>query len=110
MDYGFKREQEEWEFTDGVIHLLREISSTKRQDIVIKCLPKLADVAYISHFKYSTNMRENLFKSLASIVKNIGKKPFRQQIETFIDPAFKNGNGNFILSALAAQDFVVFLS
>lgn len=60
------------------------------QDYVIGYLEKLADLAYIDHFKHSSVLRENLFKSMKVILKNLGKKKFRGYVEVFLDPAFRN--------------------
>lgn len=91
MDHGFQRDKEPWEMSDGVIFLIREITVLDNmQDFAIKQLDHLASLGYVDHFKHSHVLKENLFKSLTQIVKNLGKKKFRGQIETFLDPAFRN--------------------
>ena len=77
-------------------------------DFVISYLEKLADLAYISHFKHSSVLRENLFKSLKTILKNLGKKKFRGHVDTFLDPAFRNAKKKEEQNmAIAAQEFIL---
>lgn len=60
------------------------------QAFVVKNLEKLADLAYVDHFKHASALKENLFKSLSQILKSLGKKKFRGYVETFLDPTFRN--------------------
>ena len=65
MDHGFTREKQLWELTDGTIFLLRECSSIPfMQDFVLGQMENLNDLCYVSHFKHSSSLKENLFKSL----------------------------------------------
>jgi hypothetical protein len=91
MDHGFSRPKEAWEQSDGVIFLLREASALESmQAFVVKNLEKLADLAYVDHFKHASTLKENLFKSLPQILQSLGKKKFRGYVETFLDPTFRN--------------------
>jgi len=90
MDHGFVKPKEPWEMTDGTIFLLRECSKIEfMQDLVIKNLENLSNLCYIDHFKHSSSLKENLFKSLTKILNNMGKKKLRQYLELFLDPAFR---------------------
>jgi len=111
MDHGFQRAKEAWEMSDGVIFLLREVTALENmQDFAIKQLDSLSNLAYIDHFKHSNVLKENLFKSLTQIVKNLGKKKFRGYIEIFLDPAFRNAKNQEAQNmAIAAQDFILAL-
>ena len=110
MDHGFQRSKELWELSDGAIFLLRESTQIEElQPFVIEHLEKLADLAYIDHFKHSSVLRENLFKSMKMIVKNLGKKKFRGYVDTFLDPAFRNAKKQQQEQnmAIAAQEFIL---
>jgi hypothetical protein len=109
MDHGFSRPKEAWEQSDGVIFLLREASAVESmQAFVVKNLEKLADLAYVDHFKHASALKENLFKSLSQILKNLGKKKFRGYVETFLDPTFRNAKSAEAQNmAIAAQDFIM---
>lgn len=77
-------------------------------DFAISHLENLANLAYIDHFKHSSVLRENLFKSMKTIVKNLGKKKFRGHVELFLDPAFRNAKKQDQQNmAIAAQEFIV---
>ena len=75
MDHGFVKPKEQWEMTDGSIFLLRECSKVESMhDLVVKNLDNLSNLCYIDTFKHSSTLRENLFKSLAKILTQMGKK------------------------------------
>lgn len=81
---------------------------------LIQNFESLADIGYLDHFKHANHLKENLFKTLASIVSDktgIGKKKFREHVETFLDPAFRNAESNDHNQncAAAAQDFLLTL-
>lgn len=109
MDHGFARAKEQWELTDGSIFLIREISGIESlQPFVVKQLENLSNLGYIDHFKHSHSLKENLFKSLAKILKSLGKKPFRESVDLFLDPAFRNAKSQEHQNmAVAAQDFIL---
>ena len=93
MDHGFTKPKEHWEMSDGAIFLLRECSAVETMHpLVVKNLENLSNLGYIDSFKHSSTLRENLFKSLASILVQMGKKKFRAYIELFLDPAFRCAN------------------
>jgi hypothetical protein len=109
MDHGFSRPKEPWEQTDGSVFLLREVSGLDDfKDLVKENLDNLSSLSFIDHFKHSHHLRENIFKSLLVIIKNIGKKEFRPFIELFLDPVFRaakdQANQNM---AVQAQDLVI---
>ena len=111
MDHGFVKPKEQWEMSDGSIFLLRECSKVDfMHDLVIKNLDNLSNLCFIDTFKHSNVMRQNLFKSLAKILTQMGKKKFRAYIELFIDPTFRvarsldNSEANMNISA---QDFII---
>jgi len=110
MDHGFSREMEPWEYTDGCIYLLRELTTTHKKDLVCNYLEQMSEIGYIDSFKHAATMKENLFKSLVTIVDNIGKKKFRSFVETCLDPAFRcmkqEENQN---CKIAAEDFIIHL-
>lgn len=77
-------------------------------EFVISHLENLATLAYIDHFKHSAVLRENLFKSMKMILKNLGKKKFRGYVELFLDPSFRTAKIQDQQNmAISAQDFVL---
>ena len=120
MDHGFAREAEPWEYSDGCIYLLREISLTgdKAEKLILNNMESLADLGYVDHFKHAHHMKENLFKSLKEMLTSkdgLGKKKYRDVVEVFFDPAFRVAEAgesettNSMNCALSAQDFILCL-
>ena len=109
MDHGFTRDKEDWELSDGSVFMLREMSKDEKlHEFVVSHLQNLISLSMVDHFKHSTSLKENLFKSLIQIMKNLGKKKFRAHVDDMLDPAFRNSkrleNMNM---AIAAQDFIL---
>jgi hypothetical protein len=71
-------------------------------------LEGISNLAYIDHFKHSHVLKEALWKSMKSLLNNIGKKKFRQAVELFLDPAFRAAqNQEHRNMAVAAQNFIL---
>ena len=103
MDHGFARAKEPWEHSDGCIYLVRELSRSKRAALVANYLDSLSDLGYVDHFKHSTHMKENLFKSVRTIMENL-KKKFRAFLELFLAPLFRNLRNDNRNCSAAAED------
>ena len=74
----------------------------------MKHVESLSNLGYIDHFKHSHVLKENLFKSIAKVVEGLGKKPFRNSVELFLDPAFRNAKDEQHRNmAVAAQDLLL---
>lgn len=111
IDGGFARPSEPWEFTDGCILLMRELSKVTEQaakaksmQIISNYILDLGDLSTIETFKNSIHMVENLFKTLTEILTSFGKGKFRPFLDepSLIDNAFRNAkkeNSNRSLSA-----------
>ena len=77
---------------------------------MIKNAENLSNLCFIDHFKHSTTLKENLFKSLAIIFKSVGKKKLRGFVELFLDPTFRNAKSldhQATNMSLSAQDFIL---
>jgi hypothetical protein len=81
---------EPWEYSDGCIYLMRELSTTSKRDLLCNYYEQMSELGFVDQFKHSAAMKENLFKSLMVIVDNHGKKKFRNFVECFLDGAFRN--------------------
>ncbi|CAI2359487.1 unnamed protein product [Moneuplotes crassus] len=103
MDHGFTRDKEPWEHSDGCIYLVRELSRTKRAALVANYLDSLSELGFVDHFKHSAHLKENLFKSIKTIMHNL-KKKFRPFLEMFLDPLFRNIKHQNRNCAAAAED------
>lgn len=108
-DCRFHRPKEPWEYTDGIIYLVRELCMT-RPEYAESCLPTLAQVATHRHFPQSSTLRETLWKALPIIFQRLGKKTLKRHLELFLDElqlAVKSLNR---LESFAAQECVRRLS
>jgi len=82
--------------SDGVIFLVREIAQSENAELkkdMPKYLSQLPELGLLDQFQSVALLKENLFKSLCDILKAVGKKPFRQYIELYLDPAFRTAKG-----------------
>ena len=105
MDHGFARAKEPWEHTDGCIYLVRELTRSKRAALVANYLDSLSEIGYVDHFKHSAHMKENLFKSVTTIMQNLNKK-FRPFLELFLGSTFRNLKNDNRNCAAAAEDLL----
>ena len=115
------RPKQPWEATDGAIYLLRELCTrfpnmddTEREDVVLgdkillPLMTELADVARLSHYPQSDDLRTTLFKQLPQIAESMGKRRFKGlYLDLFIELISKNlddrhGTGASQLSIHAA--------
>lgn len=109
MDHGFTRPRELWELSDGAIFMLRELAAMEQHaEFVLMHVEGLSNLGYVDHFKHSHVLKENLFKSVAKTAESLGKKPFRNSVELFLDPAFRNARDEVHRNmAVAAQDLLL---
>ena len=115
------RPKQPWEATDGAIYLLRELCTrfpnrddTERENVVLgdnillPLMTELADVARLSHYPQSDDLRTTLFKQLPQIAVAMGKRRFKGiYLDLFIELISKNlddryGTGASQLSIHAA--------
>ena len=95
-DHGIVRPVELWEISDGCIFMIREIALSDNADLmkdISKYLMQLPELGLLDQFQSASLLKENLFKSLPDIIKGVGKKPFRQVLELYLDPAFRTAKG-----------------
>jgi len=100
------RPKQPWEATDGALYLLRELCTrfpnsdgTEREDVVLgdnillPLMTELADVARLSHYPQSDDLRTTLFKQLPQIAEAMGKRRFKGlYLDLFIELISKNLN------------------
>lgn len=121
MDHGFTRHTELWEYSDGCIFLIKELSKVRCEsdakvvskvvELISKHIEDFSYIGFIDHFKHAAHMKEHLFKSASVLCspEGLGKKKFRPFVEIFMDPTFRNTNHSTQNCAVAAQDFLITL-
>eukprot|EP00850_Spirogloea_muscicola_P012243 SM000078S22102 [mRNA] locus=s78:439279:445616:- [translate_table: standard] len=87
MDHGFSRAKEPWEASDGAIYLLKELALASPNQ-ALQFMPTLADLGRCTHFGHYHNLLETLYKHLPHIAEHIGKRPFKQYLDLFVEPLF----------------------
>lgn len=86
-DCELTRPSDPWEIADGGIYMVKELCAVAPAQAV-QLLPKLADMADLTHFPQADNLRETLWKQLPSMANSLGKKTFKQHLEPFVNPLF----------------------
>eukprot|EP00884_Botryococcus_braunii_P015994 jgi/Botrbrau1/3078/Bobra.0070s0065.1 len=89
MDYGFRRDREAWEASDGAVYMIRELAGLDPA-ATTSLLPDLADIARLDHFENSWRLRETIWKQLPKIAERLGKKAFKPYLEDLIEPMFRS--------------------
>jgi len=93
MDHGFSRESHPWEYSEGCVHLLREISE-EFPEIVLEDLEELAEIVRFEGYSSACYFKETVWSSLPGIAKGVGKNKFKSQLEVFIDPLFRDSESS----------------
>ena len=73
MDYGFKRDREPWEASDGAVYLLAGIAEVAPAEVP-PLLPQLAELALLDHFPQARSLQTTIWHQLPAILKSLGKK------------------------------------
>ncbi|KAI8468417.1 MAG: armadillo-type protein [Monoraphidium minutum] len=100
-DFGFARDKQPWEASDGAVFLLRELSGV-RPDLAPEFMPMLADLARLSTFQHAFNLHETIWRALPQIARNLGAREFKRHVEGFLGPAFGDLRCGHQLAEVAA--------
>ncbi|GAX73817.1 hypothetical protein CEUSTIGMA_g1268.t1 [Chlamydomonas eustigma] len=132
MDYGFSRERDPWEASDGALHLMEQLlllptalaaktaaagphcyASDPTQwlpEVVSEVLgiaSVLPDLAMLRSFQKAHNLRETLWKCLPGIARGVGKQKFKVHLEGLLAPMFADLTCGYQLTEAAAGRCVV---
>jgi hypothetical protein len=88
MDHGFSRPCQPWEYTDGCIYLIKELIEAGFEE-ADAYVPRLADLLRLDGFKNASHLKENILTKLLAIARLQGKLKFKQNLEVFLDPIFR---------------------
>jgi hypothetical protein len=81
---GHSHQHNHWELSDGCFYLIRELSAAFPTQVECALGP-MAEVACCKHYLRHTQLQETLFKVLPTIAKQLGKRAFKQHLESFFD-------------------------
>ena len=73
MDYGFKRERQPWEASDGAVYLLAELADLCPEEAAA-LLPELAEIALLDHWPQARSLQTTIWTQLVLILEALGKK------------------------------------
>lgn len=106
MDFGFSRDQEPWEATDGAVFMVAELAGVRPQ-AAAEHLPQLAEVVGRANgFGVACKLRESLWRMLPRISTGIGKQLLKRHLEPFLAPLFQDLSCGAALTELAAGEAV----
>lgn len=81
MDYGYRRDKELWEISDGAVFLVSALAEVTPAAIGV-FMPMLADLALSDAFLQFTSLHTTIWKELPHIMNGMGKK-VRKNPDTF---------------------------
>lgn len=73
MDYGFKREKQPWEASDGAVYLLAGLAEVAPQEVP-GFMPSLAEVALLDHWPQSRALQATIWRQVPHIMHGLGKQ------------------------------------
>ncbi|MEW5302135.1 MAG: hypothetical protein WDW36_004944 [Sanguina aurantia] len=102
MDYGFPRDREPWEASDGALFMLRELSSAAPH-LVAQFLPEASELSRLACAPVAFGkMRATLWAALAVVAPRLGKRVFKPFLDPFLDALFLDLAHGSDLTACAA--------
>ncbi|PNH01665.1 hypothetical protein TSOC_012431 [Tetrabaena socialis] len=104
MDFGFSRDKEPWEVSDGAVHLLRELAAVRPLAVTDEHLAGLAELGRLSSFQHAFNLHETVWRSLLPIGQAIGKPRFKRHLRELLLPLLADCRcGHALAEAAATQ-------
>ncbi|XP_041353501.1 uncharacterized protein LOC121371570 [Gigantopelta aegis] len=111
MDHQFRKPPEPWELADGCIHLVAELSPIRAVTQKLNPIfPLMAKACSYRHYTQHVYLLESMCKQLANIAKGLGKRPFKQHLEAFLDPIFYSLSCDNVLTSSTASNCIIELS
>ncbi|GFU22070.1 uncharacterized protein NPIL_298861 [Nephila pilipes] len=110
-DHKFRKPSEPWEFADGCVHLVVELSQINElTSHICEIIPLLHEAANYRHYTHHVCLLESLCKQLPNLCKGIGKQRFKQYLELFLDDIFYSLTCENILASSAGSQCLTLLS
>ena len=73
MDYGYRRDKEPWEASDGAVFLLSGLAEFAPQTIA-SFMPTLADISLLDNFPQASSLQTTIWNELPIIMRGMGKR------------------------------------
>lgn len=105
MDHCFKRASEPWEVADGCVYLVGEMASyPKAHTNVHSCMKLIAEATRFKHYTHYLHFYETVNKIIPVIAKGLGKRVFKQYVESFFEMIFFSLTCENALTRTAAEE------
>lgn len=73
MDYGFKREKQPWEASDGAVYLLAGLSEVSPAEVP-PLMPVLSEIALLDHWRQARSLQTTIWSQVPRIMNGLGKQ------------------------------------
>jgi hypothetical protein len=104
MDHGFLRDKQPWEFSEGIVFLLRELA-TVDYSLVSPYTELFCDLARLDG--PFDHLRETIWKAFPGFAKNIGARNFKNDwLELLIPYMFRDMRHSNRSVVFAATDCI----
>ncbi|KAF5832259.1 hypothetical protein DUNSADRAFT_11931 [Dunaliella salina] len=82
MDFGFSRDQQPWEASDGAVFLVRELACVHPEACIqhLQPLVDLVAAAAMNNFEGAPKLRETVWRCLPTIAKAIGRTALKRHL------------------------------
>jgi len=110
MDHGFSRDRQPWEYTDGCVHLLKELicanpTAQYFDQFVPGYIPNIASKRNFAHYH---ELQQTIWKCVVQIAEAVGKRKFKMYLELLLVPMVETLECNNRLAMNAAGNCVTF--
>lgn len=110
MDHGFSRDRQPWEYTDGCVHLLKELivampQSSYYDQFIPTIIPNIASKKNFAHYH---ELQQTIWNSIPAIAEAVGKRKFKMYLELLLVPMIETLECNNRLAMNAAGNCVTF--
>ena len=88
MDHGFSRDRAPWEYTDGCVHLMKELICAMPQSkyfdqFVPAIIPTVASKRNFAHYH---ELQQTIWNAVPQIAEAVGKRKFKMYLELLLVP------------------------
>ena len=73
MDYGYRRDKELWEVSDGAVFLVSALAEVVPEELG-SFMPTLADLALSDTYPHAESLHTTIWRELPNIMNGMGKR------------------------------------
>ena len=88
MDHGFTRDRQPWEYTDGCVHLLKQLiiafpTAAYYDQFIPTFIPNIAAKRNFAHYH---ELQQTIWGAIPGIAEAVGKRKFKMYLELLLVP------------------------